>query len=829
MRTIEMLTYRNICLLTALTKWLKGTHCFTFLKRRLPVTVARALDRLLSLRCKLTVERTRRDFYEGCIRSCCFPRRFAKTLSSNKLPINNTNLARVASAHIDACLERERKFLETQRRFACVLKDLSLVCRLKFEVFSADIIRRTRTKTVRNLQGSLAKAPNAAFPTECLKHVYNLSSVHFTRTQMEVLSLGLKYRLPPKAIDKLNTQAQFEYLNEQLSDHTPRSMEDAGWFRAKLVDIANQYLNTPISQRCCLKAEHYTAIKELKQMGHLMFLQPDKGSGIVIMDRSDYVAKMESILRDRRKFQLDKTPENNILVEKQVARKLQILLLHGYINDSQYRRLKPTGTQTPRMRGAPKLHKAGNPLRPIMCMNNSPYHNVARWLAKMLEPVRKLLTTYCLKDSFELVETLEHVSLGAEHMYSIDVDSLFTNVPLRETVENLCDFIASQNMSVGLPLEYLRDMILLCTENIRFEFEGTAYKQIDGVAMGSPLGPVLADIFLGLIERQVTASICEATLYKRYVDDILVFTTDEHFARLLEALNSIHPNLSVSHELEQHDSLPFLDILIKRRTDGTLQRTVHRKATWSGQYLHFSSFAPVAYKRGLVKTLFYRARRICSPEMLQAEEEFLFKTLVSNGYPEKFVQIHSRPPKEKIPVLTAEKKNVYLFLPFKGDHVSNDIGHKLRSAVTRTYATAQLRLIHTTRSLVLHNRQSNSSVSSASHVVYQFTCGCGDIYIGRTDRQLAQRVAEHVPRWLEQLMTQQNGVDPRMNRSPASSITKHLLATRHQVNPETAFKVLLRNNNPLILAISEALLIKAYQPALCAQKLLRQSIKLPWS
>ncbi|CAH8657940.1 unnamed protein product, partial [Dicrocoelium dendriticum] len=128
---------------------------------------------------------------------------------------------------------------------------------------------------------------------------------------------------------------------------------------------------------------------------------------------------------------------------------------------SQYRHLKPTGTQTPRMRGAPKIHKAGFPLRPIMCMNNSPYHNVARWLAKLLDPVRKLLATYCLKDSFELAETLEQLSLSGELMYSIDVDSLFTNVPLRETVDNLCDFILSQNISVGLPVEYLKDMILL--------------------------------------------------------------------------------------------------------------------------------------------------------------------------------------------------------------------------------------------------------------------------------------------------------------------------------------------------------------------------------
>ena len=114
-------------------------------------------------------------------------------------------------------------------------------------------------------------------------------------------------------------------------------------------------------------------------------------------------------------------------------------------------------------------------------------------------------------------------------MYSIDVDSLFTNVPLRETVDYLCDIITLNNYSLPIPVEYIKDLILLCTENIRFEFEGQSYKQIDGVAMGSPLGPTLADIFLGMIEKQLHDNISQFCLYKRYVDDILLFTGEEHF------------------------------------------------------------------------------------------------------------------------------------------------------------------------------------------------------------------------------------------------------------------------------------------------------------
>lgn len=156
------------------------------------------------------------------------------------------------------------------------------------------------------------------------------------------------------------------------------------------------------------------------------------------------------------------------------------------------------------------------------------YHKFCRWLEELLESFRDLLSNYCFKDYFELVELLGRSRLDAELVHSIDVDSLFTNMPLYETVDDSCRLLHSLNLSIGLSLEYLSDLILLCTHNVLFEFEGTAYKQIECVTAGSPLCPVLAAIFLGLIERKIAAKLSEAKLYKLYVDDILIFTSGEH-------------------------------------------------------------------------------------------------------------------------------------------------------------------------------------------------------------------------------------------------------------------------------------------------------------
>ena len=137
--------------------------------------------------------------------------------------------------------------------------------------------------------------------------------------------------------------------------------------------------------------------------------------------------------------------------------------------------------------------------------------------------------------------------------------------------------------------------------NVQFYFDGVYYKQVDGVAMGSPLGPVLADIFMGYIEEKAAATIRHLPLYRRYVDDIFTICVSENQINDVHScLNSLHPNLQFTVEKENANTLAFLDVMLTRRADGSLARRVYHKSTWSGQYLHFKSFAPVKYKRGVV-------------------------------------------------------------------------------------------------------------------------------------------------------------------------------------------------------------------------------------
>ena len=488
--------------------------------------------------------------------------------------------------------------------------------------------------------------------------------------------------------------------------------------------------------------------------------------------------------------------------------------------------MRPVGTQTPRMYGLPKVHKPGVPLRPILDMRNSPYHSVARWLCEILEPVRKIACRYTIRDTFDFVSKIKELNINSKLMFSLDISSLFTNVPLIETVDYICDLIQQHNIPIGLPLAKLKELILRCTLNVQFQFNGTFYRQIDGVAMGSPLGPILADLFMSKLENTtLSEDISNFMFYGRYVDDIFVIcdSSADHVLTA-ERFNNAHPNISFTHELECNNQMPFLDVLLTRTENGSIKRNVYHKPTWTGQYTHFNSFVPLKIKRNLVQSLCARTRNICSDDVLEEELNALRNTLRANGYPDRFLDKHMQ-HRVTEPKPTVPRKPLYLRLGFKGDKVSEAILNKLKKAVTQTYFAADVRLSFSSRPLFRQNLKDKVPQVATSMCIYQFACSCGDGYIGRTTRMLSKRMSEHIPAAYIKGRT----------CTSHSSILTHLMDTGHHVNVHDAFKPIyhISFNAPKavksrILSIAEAIAIRIHRPKLCIQKNHVRTLSLSW-
>ena len=150
------------------------------------------------------------------------------------------------------------------------------------------------------------------------------------------------------------------------------------------------------------------------------------------------------------------------------------------------------------------------------------------------------------------------------------------------------------------------------TSSVEFSFNDTIFRQVNVVAMGSPLGPMLANIFVGFHERRLFNESSAALMYHRYVDHTFaIFPSRQHFEDYLEKLNALHTSLKFTFETEVEGRLPFLDVLV-HKTQRCFQTSVYRKPTFSGLYMNWESFYPRSRKTNLVKTLVHRAVRICS-------------------------------------------------------------------------------------------------------------------------------------------------------------------------------------------------------------------------
>ena len=207
------------------------------------------------------------------------------------------------------------------------------------------------------------------------------------------------------------------------------------------------------------------------------------------------------------------------------------------------------------------------------------------------------------------------------------------------TLINICvDRVFYKKKKVkGMLKQHFKQLLTLSVKSSCFLFNDVYYKQVDGVAMSSPLGPTLANLFLVYYEHKWLEK-CPLQFrpkyYRRYIDDIfLMFESRDHVKKFFKYMNSRHPNIQFTCEEESNNKISFLDISVTR-INNKLITSLYRKKTFSGVYLNFNSFLPMDYKKGLIHTLLFRAYNICADYVtLHTEIEFLKSIWQRNSFP----------------------------------------------------------------------------------------------------------------------------------------------------------------------------------------------------
>ena len=564
--------------------------------------------------------------------------------------------------------------------------------------------------------------------------VNNFSSRNLTNTEKEALSLGLKF--------------------------------DTGKDRSSFIDLVNRNYRWDESEvergfiqrvlTCCkaladkegnsMPLRYYQALQTLAKDTNIVITQADKGGGIVILDKTEYNQKMQDLLESENTY--EGKPDGFAKKSSMSFNKNARRLLKKSDKGKMLLHLLEEAPTAPKMRGVPKIHKDGRPMRPITSGVGSAPHRLAKILAKPLTKTMGSISDSHLRNSSDMMSRLENINFNGKRLASLDVKALFTNVSVEGAMRAIHTAVGStDDRQLPLPRRDYLDLVELCLKLKVFTFEGHEYVQQHGLAMGSPLSPAAACLYMETLEEEHFKNIMgpDAT-WLRYVDDVLVIIPNNmDLEPKVQRLNAVEHKIQFSTENETMGRLAFLDTEIIR--DGpNAKYKVYRKPTSKEDYIHFYSGHHIRYKRGVVIGFFLRAYRICSPEYLTDELAHIFSKFTELMYPKglliqlkrKAQEIWSRPPSSR----TREARNKdseptgRISIPNFGgvDTIAKaleDTGIKV--AITTGRKSGE----------ILKGGQRSKELNTAS-VVYQIPCGgCQKSYVGETGRGLKTRLAEH--------------------------------------------------------------------------------------
>ena len=384
------------------------------------------------------------------------------------------------------------------------------------------------------------------------------------------------------------------------------------------------------------------ALMELMINRDVVIRPADKGSGVVVMNTSDYWDKLRKEVNDSSTYRPTEGDQSKI-VHKKVKQLADRMYRQGYIGKHLHRYLIPSIPRPGTIQGNPKLHKEGAPLRVIISGRGHATEGIAELAERELREHVESQPSF-IRDTTDFINKLKNIKIPIEEtlkpiVFCMDVCKLYPSVPRKEGIEACKEALELRHIS-NIPTKEVLEMIQLVLDNNNFSLGNSEhYIQVNGTAIGSKLGRNYACTYLGKWEAELlNSSLLKPLVYFRYIDDIfgIWLHGEDKLIEFYERANSLHGQIKL--ELRHStDSIEFLDVRVGIHGD-TVCTDVYSKPSDTKAYLHFTSDHPAHTKRGIPTGLAIRARRICSTsEGFDREARDICNNLSRRGYPRQQV------------------------------------------------------------------------------------------------------------------------------------------------------------------------------------------------
>ena len=297
--------------------------------------------------------------------------------------------------------------------------------------------------------------------------VINLSNCQIPSNIESIFSLGMNCHLKQKfnyVQRKIEIEKLYERINRNVNDKLIIVQDDeklkCDLKRHGLRDMHNH------QPKDILTKQQYESIKDFRDNKDITIRKADKSNIFVILNRDTYINKVKSILEDTSKFQkLERDPTDKI------KKSLSHLVTCANAKVDGIKLTKIVGHYTPSyIYCNPKIHKSSDdpPMRPIVSQIGTVTYNTAKEpntiIAKYLPKQHMIESTY---EFTEISKTVKCPKLIA----SLDVENLFTNVPVNETIKIIIDNVYNHTKlpPPDIPRNILEKLLKICTTETPFQ------------------------------------------------------------------------------------------------------------------------------------------------------------------------------------------------------------------------------------------------------------------------------------------------------------------------------------------------------------------------
>jgi predicted GIY-YIG superfamily endonuclease len=665
---------------------------------------------------------------------------------------------------------------------------------------------------------------NTALKNAPKDNVINLSDQTLTEAQISILAKGPKFAITDQRMPVIELIKGIETL--------PHTQE-----RELTMTKLHRFVTKKLKQQDNITQLERKALGELRKNDNIIILTADKGGSIVVMNKDDYDRKMGEIVNNTQNYSVKHTE-----YPKKVKNKLTKLCtdltnnkkdaLNAEVKDNkitntakdnlikEYKKeiklVKSDDTnKTPHIYGAPKIHKENVPLRPIVSTIDSSMRNLETHLKHILTPLSNN-SIYNVKNPKQVLEKLNSINIDENtRCCSFDVVNMFNNIPrqklltiLKTELEKDITLIERTSFT---PTDICK-LVDFALTHTHFQYQNQIFVQNSGLAMGSKISPILADICMENILNEAMESFTEKPiLYVKYVDDCLCVydNTKIDSKLLLTHLNTIDNNVKFTLEEEKDTKLPFLDILITREHNKFITK-VYRKPTDKGAKLNYNSNHSYATKATVVRADLIRAYEYCTENSdLEKELSTVYQNLFKNNYTKSFINRVHRKVKFHIsnrnnnnhtqqtqnPTNTTNtlKTTATIVLPYV-----HQIAGGIQKTVKELMPTVRVAFTskNTIRKIVSKVKPITKPLQN--NCVYEIKCkSCDGVYYGQTKRDLATRIKEH-----KRALTKPQDENNKNHNRLALHAQKHL----HEPDFDGA-RVVHKENNLRRRLVAEAMLI----------------------